>query len=1124
MKRRLWAAVLCLSFFAAPAGADELADAFAHPPDSARPHTFWHWMNGNVTKEGITADLEAMQQAGIGGVFLFVVEGKLTESVPVYIDKPVRHLTPEWFAMLRHAATECKRLGLELSLMNCTGWSTSGGPWVPPDKSMMRIAWSETYLKGPGRLATPLPKPPCDYANYQNLTAARPHIRESAPPDQRFYRDVAVLAYRMDPSAARTATLWPPKLSCSQADQHARNAIDGDGATSVAVKANGFLQLDFGEPVTIRGAEYLGAGCELQAGDDGVHWRKIADLAAPRTGNYPRTLPIPETKARYFRLFYPGGGSASDVTLSGDSLVQDYPPKASFHGVWEDVKTAEDRIGSPTPAWASATIKSKDVLNLTDRLSADGTLNWDASEGDWLIVRLGCAPIGRLNAPCAREFAGLECDKLDAEAVAHHFNQYAGRVADELKDLIGSGFHAIHVDSWEAGDLNFTPKFVEEFRRRRGYDPTPFLLVHGGGRVVDSPAIADRFLWDVRRTIADLIADNHFGTFNELCHKRGLKFQGEIAGVMVQTTVDQLQVKGRCDLPMGEFQMPNCVYGDDWARSDSREAASGAHIHGQTIAAAEAFTTFDRWMTDPYALKGIGDLALAMGINRLVFHTWALHPWLDRAPGMTMGPFGVNFGRMNTWWGRPAKAYIDYLRRCQTMLQQGRHVADILYFYGEGAPNMLPARPLIKPALPDGYAYDGCDAATLLSRVEVKDGRLTLPNEMSYRVLVLKNDARMTPELLAKVRNLVRAGATVISPKPQESPSLKDYPRCDDQVRTLADELWGPIDGKTVTEHVVGRGRIVWGPSVGEILRSVNVGADVEITLRDGQGPIEWIHRRTPDADIYFLSNQRNIINHGVSLEIWERRQSAFTVNEREKDAVRFDAAFRVSGRQPELWDAVTGTRRDLPEFRVENGRTIVPLSLPPSGSCFIVFRRALSSQPRSSSGKNWPELKTSAQIEGPWTVAFDPKWGGPGQVTFDKLDDWTQRAEPGIRFYSGRATYKKTFEAAESFRALGHRAYLDLGTLRSLAEVRLNGHDLGVLWCPPWKVEVTGLLKPAGNVLEIDLINVWANRIIGDVALPPDKRVTWTSLSDTIVALKPDSRLVPAGLRGPVTLQVEVP
>jgi hypothetical protein len=376
MTKHQWIAAFCLVLCSAAVSADELVERFDNPPDSARPHTFWHWMNGNVTKEGITADLEAMKQAGIGGVFLFEVEGQLTESMPVYVDKPVRKFTPEWFAMLRHAATECKRLGMELSLMNCTGWTTSGGPWVPPKKSMMRVAWSEKYVKGPGRVEGTLPKPPCDYANYQNLTKNYPYIHESVPPEKRFYRDMAVLAYRLEPEAARTAALWPPKLSCSEADQNAGNAVDGDGATAVTAKANGFLQFDFGEPVVVRGAEYLGGGCELQASDDGTNWRKVADLPGPRVWDYPRTMPVPETLARCFRLFYPGGGAVKDVKLSGDSLVQDYQQKASFHGIWEDIKTSEDRLGVPTPDWASATIKAKDILNLTDRLQPDGTLDW----------------------------------------------------------------------------------------------------------------------------------------------------------------------------------------------------------------------------------------------------------------------------------------------------------------------------------------------------------------------------------------------------------------------------------------------------------------------------------------------------------------------------------------------------------------------------------------------------------------------------------------------------------------------------------------------------------------------------------------------------------------------------
>lgn len=1102
----------------AAVGGLNLTEGFDNPPDSARPQTFWHWMNGNVTKEGITADLEAMKEAGIGGVFLFDIEGQVTESVPVYVEKPVRFLTPEWFAMLRHAATECRRLGLEFSLMNCTGWTTSGGPWVLPEQSMMRVAWSERYFEGPGPVTGPLPKPPCDYANYQNLTAARQYLHDPVPPEERFYRDMAVVAWRLEPLAARTAALWPPQMACSEtaADVHA--AVDGDGSTTVGIQANGFLQFDFSEPIVVRGVEYLGDACVLQVSDDNTTWRDVADLPGPRKWDYPQTLSVQETSARYFRLFYRAGGSVRDVKLSGDSFVQEYGPKASFHGVWEDIKTADERIGRPTPSWVSASLKGKEVLNLTERLRPDGTLDWEAPEGDWMILRVGCAPIGRLNGPCAREFAGLECDKLNAEAVEEHFKHYAGRVADELQELIGSGFHAVHVDSWEAGDLNATPQFIEEFRKRRGYDPMPFLPVYAGGRVVDSADVADRFLWDVRRTIGDLLADNYFGKLNELCHQRGLKFQGEIAGVMIQTTADQLQIKGRCDLPMGEFQMPNCVYGDHWARWDTREAASGAHIHDKPIAAAEAFTTFDRWMTDPYGLKGIGDLAYAMGINRLVFHTWAHHPWNDRAPGMTMGPFGVNFSRLNTWWGRPAKAYIDYLRRCQYLLQQGRYVADILYFYGEGAPNTLPSKSLLKPALPDGYSYDGCDADTLLSRVDVRDGRLLLQNGMSYRVLVLHEDERMTPEVLAKLQALVKAGATVVGAKPVASPSLKDYPQCDEQVRSIANELWGDVDGQTSVDRVYGAGRVIWGRSVAEVLKSSGIDADVEFTGCENGGPVEWIHRQTDDADIYFLSNQQNMIDHGASLEIYERRYDSFAVDEQQKDTVRIEAAFRVTGKHPELWNAVTGLRRDLPEYRAEHGRTVIPLALPPSGSCFIVFRRALTNTNGSSAAQNVPEYRTRMELAGPWQAAFAERWGGPGQVTFDTLADWTTRDEPGIRFYSGRATYRKVFDVAEETRSQD-RLWLDLGTLRSLAEIRLNGKDLGVLWCPPWRVEVTGMLKPTGNELEIDIVNLWANRVIGDTALPKEQRLTWTSLWDTIGSPKPNQRLVPSGLYGPVTL-----
>jgi hypothetical protein len=395
---------------------------------------------------------------------------------------------------------------------------------------------------------------------------------------------------------------------------------------------------------------------------------------------------------------------------------------------------------------------------------------------------------------------------------------------------------------------------------------------------------------------------------------------------------------------------------------------------------------------------------------------------------------------------------------------------------------------------------------------------------MGYRLLVLKEDQRMTPRVLSKIRSLVKAGATVVGPRPVASPSLADYPNCDREVRALADEVWSEVDGTRVKERRFGRGRVVWGTPIGEVLASMDIGPDVEIVRRDGDHPIEWIHRRTGDADAYFLSNQKNIIDHGSSYEIWERRYDSYHGNELEKDTARVEVAFRVTGRQPELWNPVTGTRRDLLEFCFENGRTIVPLSLPPSGSCFVVFRRTTSGRGKRSGGGNISVLEKAALIGGPWTVAFDPTWGGPASVTFETLDDWIARPEPGIRYYSGRATYRATFAAAAELRAPGMRVHLDLGSVRSLAEVRLNGNDLGVIRCPPWRVEVTGMLEPTRNVLEIDVVNLWANRIIGDMDLPLEKRLSWTSMTETISALKAGSRLVPSGLRGPVTLCLEKP
>ena len=385
----------------------DLEVGFNSPPDSARPQTFWHWMNGNVTKVGITADLEAMKDAGMGGVFLYSIEGHITESTPQYVSEPVYHLTPEWLEMVRHAVSECERLGLELSLMNCPGWTTAGGSWIPAEKAMMRIAWSEKIVTGPGVPGGSVPIPPCDFSNYQNLTTpqARRHMHESVPPESRFYQDVAVLAYRMEEEAAKTAAMWPPKVSCSESGQDASLVLDGDGSTQVTFAEGGYILFEFSDPATVRAMEYQGSEAEFQASDDGVSWSTIVRIPPPRNFGIPLTFAVMEIKARFYRLNCPAIKShVSHVELTGEPRVHYYQPKAGFNTSSDKFYRADDKIGPPTPGSMPAAVHWENILDITARMQPDGALNWTVPEGTWRIVRIGFAPTGFAPPPWALIF------------------------------------------------------------------------------------------------------------------------------------------------------------------------------------------------------------------------------------------------------------------------------------------------------------------------------------------------------------------------------------------------------------------------------------------------------------------------------------------------------------------------------------------------------------------------------------------------------------------------------------------------------------------------------------------------------------------------------------------------
>ena len=1191
---------------AASVRADSIEDGFRNPPDSARPQTWWHWMNGNVTKEGIAADLEAMKRVGLGGAQIFNVDCDIPPG-------PVKFLSPEWQAMMLHAASEANRLGLELCMHNCAGWSSSGGPWNTPEHAMQRVTTSEQQVQGPAHFNGTLRSPPAKLG---------------------FYRDIAVLAFRTPA---------------------------GENETGSRLRINDL---------------------EAKNGDN---------------GKFVMSSPVRDQ-------------------VTADQVVQ-----------------------------------HTRIVDLTGELHADSRLEWDVPPGHWTILRLGYTPTGAENHPAPAEGTGPECDKFSRKALDAHWAGFVQKVLDDLGPLAGKGkaLDNVLIDSYEVGGQNWTPEFRAEFEKRRGYDPLLFLPTLTG-RVVDSPEVSERFLWDIRRTIADLFAENYYGHFQELCHQHGLKASFE----PYTGPFESLQCGQAADIPMGEFWV------GDAPGSSIKLAASIGHIYGRPIIGAESFTAgpgpqHGRWLDDPYSLKALGDQVFCRGINRLIFHRYAMQPWTNRWPGMTMGPWGTHFDRTCTWWDQ-SRAWLQYVTRCQYLLQQGRFVADAAYFCGQSAPVETRAG---DPPLPVGYDYDSVNADVLLHRAAMQNGQLVLDSGMAYRVLILPpSDPAMTPDLLRKLAEFVTNGLVVVGVPPRASPSLEGYPECDFEVGKLAARIWGKSDGQTNTEHAVGHGKAIWRRPLAQVLDELKLKPDFEYPASRG-AQLDFIHRRDGETEIYFVSNQRN----------------------------RFDAAdcsFRLQGKQPELWNPETGDIEMAPVWHEENGRTVVPLSFGPSGSVFVVFRAqaqgdhlvaierdgppvAGASSPaihlrilkavygafpawsdvtamvkslvadgtrlipagndlagedpapgnvkqlriefwlhgrrqRLEATENqtvnlpadakvvsalygyWPnagraqrdvtaevkslvaghmreiradnamaggdpapnqvkqlrvtyrlngwrrtievvegktlELPKDAKVEralygqlhrlpargnltvdvtarlsariengrlsvridndfagtdpapairkelhaeytvngirkhmtveengtlmlpetalpegtpqpcvfltgngqmrllafapgnftlhwasgqtnlgrcqsvppsltinGPWEIKFPPGWKAPARVTFPQLQSWTENADPGVKYFSGTATYTRDFDVPADLPGSRRELWLDLGAVKNLAEVSLNGKSLGTLWKPPFQANVTGAIRPGRNTLEIKVTNLWPNRLIGDEQLPAD-------------------------------------
>ncbi len=1094
--------IACLSVLIgwalAQAPGDALEQSFKNPPGSAKPRTWWHWTGSNVTKEGITKDLEWMKRVGIAGMQLADVNAGGGQTV----EKKIVFGTPEWLDAVRHAASEADRLGLEMTIFSSAGWSETGGPWVKPEQAMKKLVWSETIVEGPRRFSGKLPPPPSNNGPIRNLMPGSGRAGNAPPPDPTYYGDSAVIAYRTPPDEANPAGLHP-KATTHAGAIDAAALLDDDLNTALTIPAPSdggpaWVQFEFARAfkaraITIGGRGGIPVGRVL-ASDDGVNFRTLVMLPGAqlyRQGQV-RTFAFSETTAKFYRLELTGAplNPAATMSQAPPQPAREYVLTEAVLHAGARVHRWEEKAGFsflfeyesvPTPeAPVQTIIPRTDIVDLTAKMDQGGNLNWEIPSGKWTILRLGYSLTGSKNRPAVPAALGYEVDKLSRKHTESYLRGYFDPLAQALGPLYGKSLRYVLLDSWEAGMQNWTDEMLSEFQKRRGYDPTPYLPALAG-RVVESAEVSDRFLWDFRRTLADMFAENHYGFVTEWLHQRGINTYSEAAGVSLEIFEDTLLNKKHVDIPMGEFWArdlhPSSMY-----YQDVRGAASATHVYGKPLVAAESFT--GGGYESPYTLKKIGDYWFAQGVNRLVFHTSAHQP-LDTKPGNTM--VGTHINR-NITWAEQAKPFMTYLARNSFMLQQGLFVADLAYLLNEGAPATMPFWGAgLKPAPPEGYDYDYVNADVVLNRMSVgADGRLVLPDGMSYRVLVLPEIDRMTLPVLRKIHALVSGGATVVGPKPVKSPSLAGYPNADREVQALAGDLWGDLDGISRTKHAYGKGMVVWGLSLSEVLAALRVPKDVEHS-RALDANLSWLHRRAGDADIYFVAN---------------RTDSAQDVA----------ARFRITGKEAELWHPDTGAIEPT-EYSIADGRTTVPLHLTERESVFVVFRRAASSPSRTlTRAMNTP----LATLSGPWDVNFPPNMGAPAKIQLAKLESWTANRDEGVKYFSGTATYTKTVQAPQSWFRPGAKILLDLGAVKDIAEVSINGKAGGTVWKAPYQVDVTSALKPGANQLEIKVTNEWTNRLIGDRSAPLNKKVLAASGSPTGGPGAPQA-LAESGLIGPV-------
>lgn len=1229
---------------------DPLAEEFDRPPATAKPRTLWFWMNGNVTADGITRDLEAMKRVGLGGVLVFDGSSYLPAG-------PAGYLQPHWRELMTHAIRESNRLGLDFGMHNGPGWSSSGGPWITPERSMQQLVWTETTVSGGRQVELPLVRPQANLDYYRDaLVIAFPAM----PGEQVRYEDAILRLTRPDGRNEDFSRL-----------------SDGQLGTTLALKGQEPLLLEFKKPVELHALSAWPAASgrfprlQVDISEDGLSFNPLVTVTMPgRHGILaPAVRDFAPQSARFVRLTPARDGEVAEFVLHRAPRIRDWAAKANF-----DYRVA----GQPElPAVNFPGIRPESVVDLTARVH-EGRLNWDAPPGAWTILRVGHTTTGKENVAASATGRGLECDKLNPAGAEFHFNQVIRRVREMAAAVGATGPQTVEIDSFEAGMQNWTEGFPAEFRRRAGYDLAPFVPALFG-RPVGDAAVSERFLCDFRRVQADMMAENYYGRMGDLVRAAGMRYFIEGYG---PGNFDELRVSGLPDVPMTEFWTRT-----PWTPNRSvKMVTSAAHVYGKPVVAAESFTgeaQTSRWLDYPYALKILGDDMFAQGMNMMIFHRYAHQPHPDASPGMAMGPYGFHFDRTNTWFGLGGP-WLGYVTRTQNILRQGTYVADILYFTGERSPD---PSSMALPVVPPGYTYDLVNADVLLHRIRVDGGDYVLPEGGRYPLLVLPPELKgMSPALLAKLGEFVAAGAALVGPRPQFSPTLEGFPRSEQEMLRTSRDLWA-------------NPRVMANVGITKAIRARGIMPDFTFVGRRSDAALSWQHRKLPDGDLYFIGNRQRRVEEVV-------------------------ASFRgMGGRQPEIWRPETGERTVAVVFAKSGDRALVPLRLEPAESVFVLFRgpalesehsltkdgrpvmttglvsepplaasgnftmaiwvkpdtdlrafpaegitgridevgkfyaipadpgdarfgpghataglavgrngifvveraletcpavlawkqpvsgwthvavvyrdgrpglyvngmlvheglasgrvvhsgvgsptppvdyllhfpgiealtRAAGQPPPPSRGQVYffegnsvpvrefdralpteeihalfaaglpaPEtpvvtglgsrngkatalvwesgryaldahrgvsvdVPVPVTLGGPWQVAFQAGRGAPAGVELPALQSLHLNADPGVKYFSGRATYSHAFDVATKFLGDGRRVILDLGRVEVIASVKVNGREAGVVWKEPYRLDVTELVRAGVNSLEVAVTNLWANRLIGDELLPPE-------------------------------------